>query len=69
MEVALGRPAWGSKVLPVCVLAPAGRLLPFSPHPITTLGLCKAPTSSLLIMRKPDDPAKGFPLPAPWGGR
>lgn len=43
--------------------------LAFSSHPIISPALLKSPTYSLLIMRKPDDPAKGFPLPPLWGGR
>lgn len=69
MEVAWGdQPMARGSFPPVCKHMLAVSCL-FLLIPFTPPALLKAPTYSLLIMRKPDDPAKGFPLPPPWGGR
>lgn len=54
------------RVLPTCVSVLTGLPCLF-PCPTASPSLLKAPVSPLLIMRKPGDSAKGFPLPAPLG--
>ena len=53
---------------PVCRYLPAVSCL-FPPHPTISTTSLKGPDSFLLIMRKRGVPAKGFPLPPPWGRR